>query len=79
MKKPYEVYFSNIFGIQKTKIRAQLVKEIKRYKYVVRDGHSITNNTWWFNSLKDAETQVALLKEAGAYAWCFDCRFIYVD
>lgn len=75
MKKPYEVYFSYIFGIQKTKIRAQIVKKIKRYKYVVRDGTS----SWWFNSLKDAETQVALLKEAGAYAWCFDCRFIYVD
>ena len=79
MKKPYEVYFSNIFGIQNTKIRSQIVKEIKRYKYVVRDGHSITNNTWWFNSQQEAVTKVSQLKESGYYAWCFDCRFIYVD
>lgn len=61
--------FSVIFGIVNKKIRKSIEVSLKKYDVLVRDGHSITNNTWWFNSPQEAVTKVSQLKESGYYAF----------
>lgn len=79
MKPSHKIYLATIFGILSPSLRKQVVKNVKKHKFLVRDGSSSHSSTWWFETKEEAIQQVNVLKEGGVYAFLQECSSIYLD
>lgn len=79
MKPSHKIYITTIFGILSPSLRRQIVKSIKKYKFLVRDGYSPHSSTWWFSTREEAQSQVLSLKEGGVHAFLQECSDVYLD
>lgn len=79
MKPSHKIYLATVFGILSPSLRRRVVNNVKKYKFLVRDGSSSHSSTWWFSTREEAQRQVLSLKEGGAYAFLQECASIYLD
>ena len=79
MKPSHKIYLATVFGILSPSLRKKVVNNVKKHKFLVRDGSSSHSSTWWFSTREEAQRQVLSLKEGGAYAFLMECSTIYLD